>query len=678
MKFPDLPNFCISIYLLICINILDIRQYPKIPYQPLNTSTHIQLTAESTVYHVTKEFGPAAMGGMGSVLTAITQAQLLTGKITPYVVLPFYSFIKTQTQYPIKKTVDLVITVRNAQNKPESVEFKVSELQYDFNPIENFESLSEEEKLEILAVAKRNKQKVTVYLIGPAKNHTPLNRAFRASDITSIYSSPKILPQEWKDQYFDKAVASFLTWKATGKHEQSLFAALDKAVPKVDVVHLHGATNAFVAKYLTEYEKQMGPTTPTIVYTMHDYLDELQYTNTLPNVEKFLNTPKHGRSLKQDVQDGLVPYTFGKNRVFMSPMAIDMADVVTFVSRTMAQDMIEGRLEFYLKEVVLDRLLRKAEMNQFFGVSNGLDFTGSINPFTESKLMEHGLSYPLYAKSLIDTKLEVEKTITNYWPLSSYNGDFVSISKRRAKQFLVDQGLLRPVDVDRPLVLFVGRFQYNKGLETFEEAAKLFQLHDMKFAIIGQPNNYPLNWVKSLAKEYPDNIVLMTHTHQQRDWLIYFRAASDFVYVPSITESFGLVAAEGLMFGASVISTGTGGLAEFLIDQRLNADTPLPVVSDLTIESEYTYNAYLFDSLTTSGSDRLQDAVRRASDDYDRIKHLPALHEEYVLRMMLSAYALGWDRGNEQGPVYDYLRIYQKATQEKRAASSFILDSNDL
>lgn len=619
------------------------------------------------------------MGGMGMVLTAITQAQLRTGKITPYVVLPYYSILKKQKQYPIRKTVDLVITIRNDDGDYESVDFKVSELQYDFNPIDNFELLPDEEKLAIIKASKSSPNKVKVYLIGPAKSG-PLLKAFRADSITQIYSSPKGLPQEWKDQYFDKAVASFITWKAAGKHEQSLFDPLQVAQPRVDIVHLHGATNAYIAKYLKEYEKQSGPTPPSIVYTMHDYLDELQYTNTIKNVEKFLNAPRIGNSLDKNV-DILAPYTFS-NKVFMSPLAIDMADMVTFVSQTMAKDMIEGRLDFYLKEVVMNNLLRKAEKGRFYGISNGLDMSGGINPFTEIKLNEHRLNYPNYAKSLIDTNLEMQVKIDNptttVWTLSSQNTDYVIDSKLRAKEYLIEQGILKYSDLDRPLVLFVGRFQYNKGLETFEEATRLFKSHNMKFAIIGQPNNYPLKWIKNLADDHPDDIVLMTHTSEQRDWLIYFRAAADFVYVPSITESFGLVAAEGLMFGSSVISTGTGGMGEFLVDRQVDEYTPAVFVDDTYIKSSYRFNAYLFDSNAKIGHNQLTNAVQRAAKDYTHIKSTPALHEEYVLRMMVSAYALGWDQGNENGPVCDYLRVYQQAIQEKRASSVFDLQGDVL
>ncbi|KAI7902133.1 uncharacterized protein BX663DRAFT_531492 [Cokeromyces recurvatus] len=583
------------------------------------------------------------MGGMGTVLTAITRAQLRTGKIKPYIVLPFYSFLKEQEQYPIKKTINLVTTFRK-NDQLYSVPFRVSELQYDFEPIQNFEALSHEEKTEI--INNRNiKPTVTVYLIGCGKID-PLNKAFQAESITDIYSSPKGLPQEWKDQYFAKAAASFLIWRATRKYEQSLFTPLNTSQPRVDIVHLHGATNAYVAKYLIEHEVQLGDIPPSIVYTMHDYLDELQYTNTLLNVKKFLNAPRSGETLEQEIDQTLTPYMFGSGKVFMSPLGIDLADIVTFVSQTMAKDMVEGRLDFYLKEVVMSPILRKAKQQQFYGISNGVDFSGALNPFTESQLVTSDLNYPDHAQE----------------------DDYVITKKQKAKAYLIERGLLNNNDFNRPLVLFVGRFQYNKGLETFEEAAHLFQSHHMKFVIIGQPNNYPLAWLERLASQYLDNIVLLKYISEQEEWLTYFRAAADIVYVPSVTESFGLVAAEGLMFGSSVISTGTGGLSEFLVDRTLDKDiSPPSVLSRVYVESRYRHNAYLFNTLKPGS---LARAVEDAARSLELIKNDPALHEEYVLRMMLSAYSLGWARGENQGPIYDYLRIYQQALYDKRSKSS--------
>ncbi|CAO3693690.1 unnamed protein product [Rhizopus stolonifer] len=593
----------------------DIHVFPKIPYRELDMSTPLKIPRRTTVYHVTKEFGIATMGGMGTALTAIAQAQLQSGRVKPSVVMPYYSFLKRQEQYPIKTAAELVTTYKNDKGQTLPVEFKVYQMIYDFNPISNFESLPKSAKAELMSKSLRANKTMRVYLIGPGKVY-PLLKSFHANSVTQLYSTLQVLPQEWQDQYFNKAVASFLISRATAKHEQSLFAPLYVAPPRVDIVHLHGATNAYVAKYMQEFaNEKFTITPPAVIYTMHDYLDELQYTNRLDNFDKFWTSSQ--RNMKEILQG----YTYNSQRVFLSPLAIDAADAITFVSKKMAKDMVEGNIDFYLKEVVMNSILRKAEKGQFYGISHGVALGANTNPYRNTQLVQNGLNFT--------TKLARSET------------------KRLAKEFLIAHNQLRPEDLERPLVLYVGRFQYNKGLETFSKAVGLFRKYNIKFAILGQPNNYPLEWVENLAEENLDHVVLMSTVRQQERWLSYFRAAADFVYVPSVTESFGLVAVEGLAFGSAVISTGAGGLSEFLIDRK----------------ESMNFNAYLFDA-QRQGS--LAQAVKMASDDYQQLITSPMDHESFVVRMIQSAQELSWDKGNEEGPVYDYLRVYEKAMKEKR------------
>ncbi|KAL0089484.1 glycosyltransferase family 5 protein [Phycomyces blakesleeanus] len=584
-----------------------LRQYKPISYKHLSTRLPPNLKPGTTVYHVTKEFGPATMGGMGQVLTAMASAQQRTGRLDVSVIMPMYSFVRSRNR--VRRLVDLRVDITDTRGQTKPVEFSVYLMKYPVVPNATLES-----------------EVINVYLIGPGKL-SPLNRAFRAKAPVEIYSSPKELPQEWKDQYFLKAVGQLISHLTTAYDEQPLFAPFGKA-PQVDVVHLHGATNAYLTQYLQTLAENdhLGSLRPAVVYTMHDYLDELQYTNKVSNVQRFGQVDP--------------AYVYG-DQMFMASLAIEKADVVTFVSRSMVADMLEGRLDFYLKELVMDSLLRKAMQDRFFGISNGVDFT-RLNPFDHPQLVREQLAFPPYARLLLKNAQPESSPLP--WMLSNSPEDNASLAKDKVKQFLIEKGQLSPEDFTRPLVLFVGRFQYNKGLEIFEEAVRLFVEHDMKFAIIGQPNNYPLSWIKDLAKKNPEHVVLMSSASAQSKWLTYYRAAADFVFVPSLTESFGLVAVEGLSFGAAVISTGAGGLKEFLVDR--------PRQPGQSILVGQTSNAYLFEPST------LSDAIQDASVAYKEWQESQALREVHVLRMMQSALLLGWEQGDLKGPVYDYMRAY--------------------
>ncbi|CAO3643082.1 unnamed protein product [Cunninghamella echinulata] len=672
----------------------------------------------TTVYHVTKEFGPASLGGMGSVVTSLAAAQQKSGNTEVAVVIPYYSFLKNK--YDIEKFAELVITLRDNNGKVVPIEFKVWKMMHVFHPppppinITTYEMIDGVNKtITKLSdpVIIPHTERVPVYLIGPG-NRRPFSQAFKCRNALQIYSSPQGLPQEWKDQYFAKATAQFLAHQAAAVDEESLFAPILRTSPHVDVIHLHGATNAYVAKFLDDKRKknELGATPPSIIYTMHDYLDELQYTNTVNNVKKFLDTPTTD-IIPQDQN-----YIYG-DRMFMSSLGIDRADIVTFVSRTMATAMVEGTLDFYLKELVMDRLLAKAQQRRFFGISNGLDFS-HLDPFTADKLVARKLQFTPFAQQLLNnqsTSLSTTTTTTTIatkkekvvWQLSAASSDFIASAKEKAKRFLIKRQLLSEESLKRPLVLFIGRFQYNKGLEWFEQAAKHFVEHNMTFVILGQENNYPLEKLVTLKNKYPDHVYLLYTPKQHRQWAIFCRAAADFVFVPSQTESFGLVAAEGLMFGASVISTGAGGLKEFLIDRpetqmkkikikenensnhlqqqkAMNNNNngredehyvlkwvpvdPQPrdinLVRDKktkipTVTSGEVYNAYLF-----SDGKGLTDAIQDAAMDYKRMMASKALKEEYHLRMISSAMALGWDR-HGKGPVHEYQHVYALALQHR-------------
>ncbi|ORZ22371.1 hypothetical protein BCR42DRAFT_406048 [Absidia repens] len=805
---------------------ITLRQYPKIKYQPLNSTAFPSNWRNGTsVYHITKEFGPATMGGMGMILTALATEQQRTGQLDVNVVLPYYSYLKHKRKGDeFHRVADLVMYIQDKQQRVPVTNTNSNNFPFPFSSSssstsstssktsayisasasssssssssispssDSQSSLSCKPKPFLGSIISENEQtrpssapswvslefrvtkwnyvitspppavnqttwyiddhgnnqtlpagtqrppfkheQLTVYLIGPG-NRTPFSMAFRARNPVGIYSSPKGLPQEWKDQYFLKAAATFLSFQASAaSHDQSLFAPTSDFVSPsgVDVVHIHGATNAYLAHYLQDSTLwNTALPKPSLVYTMHDYLDELQYTNTVTNVHKF--DPRPPDDL--DISDGCIDdFSFGTgassieptdninqrnakstpivptihgNRMFMSSLAIDLANVVTFVSQTMAIDMVEGRMDFYLKELVMENILRKAQRGLFFGVSNGVDYRHA-HPFESKRLAKAKLAFPTFAwQQLTQQQQQQQQQPSNeqaqdgqqqrFILSNNVARDYVSAQKDRAKRWLIRKKFLRDTDKHRQIVLFVGRFQYNKGLASFDRAIQAFIEHNMILVIIGQPNNYPLDRVKQWQLDYPGFVYVLTTAQEQKSWLMYVRAAADLVFVPSVTESFGLVAAEGMVFGAPVLSTGVGGLKEFLVD-RPNISRDDPAAQYI---NQHPYNAYLYQldphgkdgggdsnlDATDDGIHSLEKAVEDAARDYSYLSKRRSERELFVLHMIDSAMALGWRRrpgptrisaseqqqeifgGNDRllvGPVYDYLRVYDLAIQDQ-------------
>jgi D-inositol-3-phosphate glycosyltransferase len=147
-------------------------------------------------------------------------------------------------------------------------------------------------------------------------------------------------------------------------------------------------------------------------------------------------------------------------------------------------------------------------------------------------------------------------------------GHFYPIPADEAKQFL---GL----DPDRRLILFVGRIEPLKGIDTLIKAMSCLPVSELDrpayLAIIGgEPNASPdqmtaeMTRLQTLCKElHMDDLVVFLGKRGQ-DTLPYYYCAADVVVMPSHYESFGLVALEAMACGTPVVASQVGGLA-FLI-----------------------------------------------------------------------------------------------------------------
>jgi D-inositol-3-phosphate glycosyltransferase len=162
-------------------------------------------------------------------------------------------------------------------------------------------------------------------------------------------------------------------------------------------------------------------------------------------------------------------------------------------------------------------------------------------------------------------------------------------------------------------VLFVGRIDPIKGIDTLVDAAELI-IQDGKlakppvFVIIGgdlNQNGEPTGPLAKVAATI-DERGLRAHFRLLGSWpqdeLPVAYSAADVVAVPSRYESFGLVAVEALACGAPVVASRAGGL-RFTIDEGL---------SGLLVKPQSP--RALADGLTTIlANDQLRSAMARAA-----------------------------------------------------------------
>ena len=135
------------------------------------------------------------------------------------------------------------------------------------------------------------------------------------------------------------------------------------------------------------------------------------------------------------------------------------------------------------------------------------------------------------------------------------------------------------------MVLFVGRIEPLKGVDTLIRAMSCLQLQELMrpvhLAIIGgEPDVSPQEMSAEMArlqKLCDDLVVGQTVVFlgkRGQDTLPYYYSAAEAVVMPSHYESFGMVALEAMACGTPVIASEVGGLAYLVQDGETGFTVP--------------------------------------------------------------------------------------------------------
>ncbi|OQY88555.1 MAG: glycosyl transferase [Anaerolineae bacterium UTCFX1] len=156
-------------------------------------------------------------------------------------------------------------------------------------------------------------------------------------------------------------------------------------------------------------------------------------------------------------------------------------------------------------------------------------------------------------------------------------GRFYPIPSDEAKAYIG----LKP---DDRMILFVGRIEPLKGVDTLLEAMSCLQMKESRpvhLAIIGgdpsaspEEMNAEMARLKNLCEVLGlDQSVVFLGVRDQ-DKLSYYYSAAEVVVMPSHYESFGMVALEAMACGTPVIASEVGGLAYLVRDGETGFTIP--------------------------------------------------------------------------------------------------------
>ena len=139
-------------------------------------------------------------------------------------------------------------------------------------------------------------------------------------------------------------------------------------------------------------------------------------------------------------------------------------------------------------------------------------------------------------------------------------------------------------DPENKLVLFVGRVEPLKGLDTLIKAIawhRTFKPGQVTLAIIGgEPDVSPQEMSAEMARiqKLCDDLcmgrMVVFLGKRSQDTLPYYYSAADVLVMPSHYESFGMVALEAMACGTPVIASQVGGLAFLVKDGETGYHVP--------------------------------------------------------------------------------------------------------
>ncbi|MDI1433530.1 glycogen synthase [Polyangium sorediatum] len=350
-----------------------------------------------------------------------------------------------------------------------------------------------------------------------------------------------------------------------------------------EVVHAHDWPAALVPYLLRDRE---GDARPASVLTLHDLARQGLFPRDALRVIGLGD---------EHFQPSRLEF-YGK--VSFLKAGLLAADAITTVSPTYAREILTPDHGERLDGVLATR----AKENEIVGIVNGIDYA-VYNPMTDPALP------------------------------ARYDAEDTTNKARCKSALLAELGL--PIDIERPLVVSVGRISTQKGGDLLATALPKLLKSDATVVVAGAGDRAIVTKLEAAIGKAPERARLLGDAAEPLVHRLF--AAADIVLVPSRYEPCGLVQLYAQRYGALPVAYRTGGLLDTIVD------------CDAALE---TGTGFLYDKPTST---HLVGAVQRALAAMASPRW-PALRRR-VMRL-----DLGWDR-----PARRYVHVYRSAMSKRVA-----------
>ncbi len=308
---------------------------------------------------------------------------------------------------------------------------------------------------------------------------------------------------------------------------------------------------------------------------------------------------KNGDYLSNDLRFGI----FSKTLVILAQMfeidLLHLNDWHTALAALWAKEILpELHVVYTIHNLAYQGLfpresIERLGLREHYFTPEGIEFWGEVN------CMKAGIAYsdvvttvsPTYAKEIlspefgcglegflqvhasklhgilngIDTVL-FDPLVDNFLP-ENYGSKKFKTKKNNKILFCTEQGF---EDTDKPLIVFIGRFTEQKGLDVIIEVLPKLLKENLNFVILGEGDEVMADALKAVSQHY-DNFSILFGYDESLSHRMY--AAADFLLMPSRFEPCGLNQLIALRYGTIPIVTEVGGLRDTIrdIDKRDNS-----------------------------------------------------------------------------------------------------------
>jgi len=355
-----------------------------------------------------------------------------------------------------------------------------------------------------------------------------------------------------------------------------------------DVIHCHDWQTGLVPVLLYEIYQQLGMTRSRVCFTLHNLAHQ---GVTREHILRATGLNRQAYFFQPDrLQDG-----FNKGAINVMKGGIVYSNFITTVSPRYAWEIMHTS-----QSVGLGPTLH-VHRQKVGGILNGLDYE-VWNP-----AIDRHIASP-YGIETLDRKYDNKRALRQrFW--------------------------LR--DAFKPIVCFVGRLDYQKGVPLITHAIHYCLQHGCQFVLLGtSPDPKVARLFQGLKQHYNDNpdCHLELAFNEELSHLIY--AGSDLIIVPSLFEPCGLTQLIGLRYGTVPIVRATGGLMDTVFDANY-ANKPY-----------HERTGYVFNDFNAQG---IESALERAIGLWH---NFPPHFRELMVNGMRADFS--WNH-----PGQHYLNVYE-------------------